>query len=193
MASYYDVDTDTITVTPLIDNISDIKDYTDKYNVRFYKTEKSLYYRCTTKYLYNNIYIIKYNNALKNITPVISTDSVNSAQEVQSYYSNYAYIREPNTGISTSTALNDKNIGFEYFDTTLNKSIWWNGAKWVGSDGNDADSPMSGSFADRPTGVKAGYSYFCTDKQTTEGSTNGIMIYYRGSNTWVDALGRVVS
>ena len=193
VASYYDVDTDTITVTPLIDNISDIKDYTDKYNVRFYKTEKSLYYRCTTKYLYNNIYIIKYNNALKNITPVISTDSVNSAQEVQSYYSNYAYIREPNTGISTSTALNDKNIGFEYFDTTLNKSIWWNGAKWVGSDGNDADSPMSGSFADRPTGVKAGYSYFCTDKQTTEGSTNGIMIYYRGSNTWVDALGRVVS
>ena len=333
VASYYNVDNDTITVTPLIDNISDIKDYTNRYNVRFYKTEKSLYYRCTTEHSYNNIYIIKYNNALKNITPVISTDSVNSAQEVQSYYSNYAYSRWSNTGIATlkdvgtksiirlckadsipeynteyydivfslntaylrlgisvysgnnqyyytifpycreignditisgcvyngyiyieilssnsyvktfyiqnytkltetvpiidnsidinsgtpatlydytynngltdqksigytpqrPTALNDKNIGFEYFDTTLNKSIWWNGAKWVGSDGNDADSPMSGSFADRPTGVKAGYSYFCTDKQTTEGSTNGIMIYYRGSNTWVDALGRVVS
>ena len=31
-----------------------------------------------------------------------------------------------------------------------------------------------------------------TDKQTTEGSRNGIMIYYSGNNTWVDALGRVV-
>ena len=85
------------------------------------------------------------------------------------------------------------NTGFQYFDTTLNKPIWWNDTQWVNSDGNDADSPMSGSFADRPTGVKVGYSYFCTDKQTTEGSTNGIMIYYKGSNTWVDALGRVVS
>ena len=35
--------------------------------------------------------------------------------------------------------------------------------------------------------------YFCTDKQTTEGASNGIMIYHKGNNVWVDALGRVVS
>ena len=87
------------------------------------------------------------------------------------------------------------NAGFQYFDTDLNKSIWWNGTEWVDSEGNDADSTpvTSGTFANKPTGVDIGYAYFCTDKQTTEGTTNGIMIYYKGSNTWVDALGRVIS
>ena len=35
--------------------------------------------------------------------------------------------------------------------------------------------------------------YFCTDKQSTEGGTNGIEIIHKGNNVWVDALGRVVS
>lgn len=51
---------------------------------------------------------------------------------------------------------------------------------------------MSGLFADKPVNVEIGYPYFCTDKQTTEGSTNGIMIYHKGDNIWVDALGRVI-
>lgn len=51
----------------------------------------------------------------------------------------------------------------------------------------------SGTFANKPTEVDVGYAYFCTDKQTTEGTTNGIMIYHKGDNVWVDALGRVVS
>ena len=61
--------------------------------------------------------------------------------------------------------------------------------------GNDADSTpiTSGTFANKPTGVDIGYAYFCTDRQTTEGTTDGIMIYHKGSNTWVDALGRTVS
>lgn len=50
----------------------------------------------------------------------------------------------------------------------------------------------AGTFADKPTNAKVGDMYFCTDKQTTEGGNNGIMIYYNGT-TWVDALGRVVS
>lgn len=37
------------------------------------------------------------------------------------------------------------------------------------------------------------FTYFCTDKQTSEGSTNGIMIYHKGGNVWVTALGRVIS
>ena len=27
------------------------------------------------------------------------------------------------------------DIGTQYFDTTLNKPIWWNGSMWVDSDG----------------------------------------------------------
>lgn len=52
-----------------------------------------------------------------------------------------------------------------------------------------------GTFSQKPTssqGVQQGFAYFCTDKQTTEGATNGIMIYYKGEDVWVDALGRVV-
>lgn len=51
----------------------------------------------------------------------------------------------------------------------------------------------SGTFADKPTKASIGFAYFCTDKQTSEGATNGITIYYKGNNIWVDALGRVVN
>ena len=54
----------------------------------------------------------------------------------------------------------------------------------------------SGTFEQKPTveqGVGIGFAYFCTNKQTEEGTTNGIMIYHKGGNVWVDALGRVVS
>lgn len=53
----------------------------------------------------------------------------------------------------------------------------------------------TGTFAQKPTsaqGIEVGFQYFCTDKQTREGTTNGIMIYYKGGDVWVDALGRVV-
>lgn len=29
------------------------------------------------------------------------------------------------------------NIGFQFFDTTLGKPIWWNGSKWVDSTGTE--------------------------------------------------------
>lgn len=52
----------------------------------------------------------------------------------------------------------------------------------------------TGTFDKRPTtGIEIGQTYFCTDKQTTEGLRNGIMIYYTGNDTWVDALGRVIN
>lgn len=50
-----------------------------------------------------------------------------------------------------------------------------------------------GDYQSKPTNVEIGSSYFCTDRQTSEGASNGIMIYYKGNNIWVDALGRVVS
>lgn len=50
-----------------------------------------------------------------------------------------------------------------------------------------------GDYQSKPTNVEIGSSYFCTDRQTSEGASNGIMIYYKGNNVWVDALGRVIS
>lgn len=53
-----------------------------------------------------------------------------------------------------------------------------------------------GSFSQKPiasSGIPSGFAYFCTDKKSSEGTENGIMIYHKGGDVWVDALGRVVS
>ena len=57
------------------------------------------------------------------------------------------------------------------------------------------DRPLylqQGTFSKKPINPPISRSYFCTDRQTTEGTTNGIMIYYKGEGVWVDALGRVI-
>lgn len=61
---------------------------------------------------------------------------------------------------------------------------------------NNTNIKTFGTYSEKPAhneGIQQGFAYFCTDKQTVEGTTNGIMIYYKGDNIWVDALGRVVS
>ena len=59
------------------------------------------------------------------------------------------------------------------------------------------DALTSGTFANKPTvsnnNIEVGFKYFCTDKQTAEGQSNGIEIIHKGNDVWVDALGRVVS
>lgn len=54
---------------------------------------------------------------------------------------------------------------------------------------------ISGLFINKPPGsnIPIGYMYFCTDKQTVEGTLNGIPIFYKGTDIWVDSLGRVIS
>lgn len=49
-----------------------------------------------------------------------------------------------------------------------------------------------GNFNNHPNYPPIGSSYFCTDRKTNEGDDNGIMIYHRGDNIWIDALGRIV-
>ena len=67
--------------------------------------------------------------------------------------------------------------------------------KWLDAFGNNIDTKKFGNFSDKPdtsTGIKVGFSYFCTDRKTTEGNSNGILIYYKGDGVWVDALGRAI-
>lgn len=97
---------------------------------------------------------------------------------------------------TSSQRPSDIQIGFNYKDTDLNKWVLWNGSNWEDCNGLNVEVKYSGTFSQKPTmnnNIPIGFAYFCTDKQTTEGATNGIMIYYKGDNVWVDALGRVVS
>ena len=68
--------------------------------------------------------------------------------------------------------------------------------RWIDSLGRviDENYPNSiyGTFQDKPNNPIIGFAYFCTDKKTSEGTTDGIMIYHKGNNVWVDALGRIV-
>lgn len=66
---------------------------------------------------------------------------------------------------------------------------------WEEEDGATAGVNRSGTFAEKPAAsdIYVGFKYFCTDKQTAEGQTNGIEIIHKGNDVWVDALGRVVS
>ena len=87
--------------------------------------------------------------------------------------------------------------GFPIFYNTQNRPLWCiEDNKFVDGNGIRYDAAKQGTFAQKPTAeyeIPIGFAYFCTDRQTTEGSTNGIMIYYKGDDTWVDALGRIVS
>ena len=54
----------------------------------------------------------------------------------------------------------------------------------------------TGTFNQKPTSaqnIEIGFAYFCTDRKTSDGESDGITIYYKGNDVWVDALGRVVS
>lgn len=84
-----------------------------------------------------------------------------------------------------------KNISKFYFKD--NNSLKYYNDGTVYNINGDIDNTR-GTFAQKPTqGIQTGFAYFCTDKQTTEGSRDNIMIYYAGDNTWIDALGRIVS
>lgn len=75
-----------------------------------------------------------------------------------------------------------------------NGTNYYDGESWY-VNGYKQNIKYSGTFATKPSAsdIKVGFAYFCTDKQTTEGQTNGIMIYHKGNDVWVDALGRTIS
>lgn len=94
-----------------------------------------------------------------------------------------------------------KNTGFCYFDTSLQMPLF-NAADsnsdapiWVTADGNLADIHKSGTFEEKPVAAKidVGFQYFCTNRKMEGSEENGIPIYHKGNNVWVNALGKVVS
>lgn len=76
--------------------------------------------------------------------------------------------------------LKSNNIGFVYFDTTLNKNITWNGWHWIDENGNPADIKKQGSTEDRPKNAQVGFIY----KDTTINK----LIVWDGSS-WVNMDG----
>lgn len=98
---------------------------------------------------------------------------------------------------SQRPTLQTYDFGFEYYDSSLEETIVWDGSKWLNIAKVVAGTPTYGTFSQKPSVlanlIPIGYKYFCTDKQTSEGTSNGIEIIHKGNDVWVDALGRVIS
>lgn len=108
--------------------------------------------------------------------------------------------QRPTSTILGGTLRKSIDYGFIYYDTDLKRhihvvTIQNNGeVNWAESDGATAGVKRSGTFSQKPAdwAIYVGFVYFCTDKQTPEGSAYGIEIIHKGENIWVDALGRLV-
>lgn len=97
------------------------------------------------------------------------------------------------TGYNTND-LDASAEGDGFFNTKDNIPVWWEGSSFKEADGAVAGVKRAGSFAEKPRAIDIyiGFKYFCTDRQTPEGKSNGIEIIHKGNNVWVDALGRQV-
>jgi hypothetical protein len=53
---------------------------------------------------------------------------------IESYADDFTKWRIENTGVTSQRPGNADN-GFQFFDMTLRKPIWWNGSSWVDANG----------------------------------------------------------
>ena len=142
----------------------------------------------------NNIFYT--NNSFKNIAGVFNSNLPKNYCVVDNIINFKPF---HGTTVDRPSSLFKENMSQKYYDTDIRKSITWDGNKrmWMDNNGIRIDTRTEGTFAQKPTVannfIPTGFAYFCTDKQTSEGSTNGIMIYHKGDNIWVDSLGRTIS
>ena len=103
-----------------------------------------------------------------------------------SYYDIYGYTPALTRGDTSSrpTNLLATDEGFLYYDTSLKKSIRWNGSSWIDSNGNPADAKKQGISIERPSNVQIGYIY----KDTT---LNKLIIW--DGAAWVNLDGTQLS
>lgn len=103
-----------------------------------------------------------------------TADSINSA--IGKLEAGIKSLTTNSYGDTESRPSDNITVGYKYFDTTLNKPMWWNGTKWVDYNGNPADAKTSGTTAQRPSDVLTGFQYFDTEINSP--------VYWNG-NEWV--------
>ena len=81
--------------------------------------------------------------------------------------------------------------GCDFYDTSINKSIIYDGTSWRSSDGELADIPRSGSYANRPRSsstyppTNVGFQYFNTDTHK--------MMFFGGDDVYYYADGTIAT
>ena len=151
----------------------------------------------------NTIYEIKYDFDLNNNTITLPEDCILffNGGKISNGKLNLNNTLVYPLGVTKKDVLNcsiEGNFkeGQVFFNREYGQLSTWNGSHWVGNKEIVIGTPTYGNFSDRPNisthNIPIGFRYFCTDKKTSEGNTPGIEILHRGSDIWVDALGRVI-
>lgn len=84
----------------------------------------------------------------------------------------------------------DSNNRFRYRFTSNNGETW---TDWYLPLAMPFGTKRSGTFSEKPSsGLSVGVEYYCTDKQSPECTSDGVVIYYKGNSVWTDSLGRIV-
>lgn len=111
-----------------------------------------------------------------------------------SSYSNNYQIGQFRTNTAERPSANG-NGGSTLFDISIATFGYSDNGVWRDYDKAAFGTRRSGTFAQKPTAgyIFIGFTYFCTDRKTTEAPSNGILIVHIGSDVWTDMLGRVVS
>lgn len=81
--------------------------------------------------------------------------------------------------------LQQSDIGYMYYDTTLCKPIFWDGNRWLDTTGKPLDLNTQGPTSQRPIDPPEGFSYFDIDLIKP-------IWYSFAKSEWVDANGKIV-
>lgn len=172
---------------------------TNYINCRFFNLNKSKPVKLYGKGFYNFINCKKENsepfleNGISDEKELYGVECVKVKDGLSNYVYNYtAFV----TGKTGDRPILNEYYTCRYYDTDHKCYFSFYNNAWYKEDYIQESTKRSGTFSQKPfasTGIPNGFSYFCTDKQTTEGASDGIMIYHKGGDVWVDALGRVVS
>lgn len=122
--------------------------------VRIYCNNKSCKLPSTSIYNINNKLYLKVpkNSFLQSYSNISIVDiDLSEATKESMFYTNGESKDRP--------ILFNNNIGFEFYDRTINKLIRWNGSSWIDSNGNPADAKKQGATEERPSNVQIGYIY----------------------------------
>lgn len=147
--------------------------------IRIYCNNKSCKLPSTSVYNINNKLYLKVpkNSFLQSYSPISIVDiDLSEAIKENMFYTNGESKDRP--------ILFNKNIGFVFYDRTINKPIRWNGSSWIESNGNPADAKKQGTSTERPSNAQIGFIY----KDTT---LNKLIVW--NGDAWVNMDGTVLT
>lgn len=97
-------------------------------------------YGGTWKY-YDEHNWVEFNYNDKHILELIEALDIKIAENRENIFQLNSHIEKVGQYGETRPKLTKNDVGFNFFDTTLNKPIWWRGDKWIDANGDIVRNP----------------------------------------------------